>query len=170
MASNLPAAWKECTSKACPAATPPEKNSGGRTSKVGMKNTPSTCGRPCYCVLFSAPKNSANPEWTWEENSFAVAEADKKQFQWICVEPVFEGSQTSCSKGDCMITTKKKTPDGPQVETVTCSSPTRSCESPCKCTPFRLKVSGRDAKWEEQDQGCDKEPGYAYECFCVKQS
>ena len=166
--ATFPAAFKKCAAGVCPGVTT-KKNTGQDTWTIGHAAKPAnTCTKaPCGCHLFSAESTVADgaENWDWELDPSFVFKADKKKFEWICVEPVLGGKETLCATGSCASPVRKGRGDD---ETIRCA-PSEACAAPCKCVLFRWEKEKRDQKWEKVE-GFPHKPKdtYIYWCICIQ--
>ena len=142
----------------------------------------------CYCQLFKRAKGSGD-DVAWEvahEDHAGKTKyrPDKLDYKCLCVKPILEGELTidgakytlryqlcgigSCSKVDVEVL------DPPKHHEIKC---TGNCAGECKCTLFRLQVSGgggfkpENAKWDlvaKADTQFNHDDRYIFRCFCLK--
>lgn len=139
----------------------------------------------------TAAKAAVSEDIPWEvahadHEGKAKYRPDNLDYKCFCVKPILETEVTVdkekytvryqlCGQGSCDIT------NVPEVDTemkkhqdVKCFG---KCEGECKCTLFRLQVSGDDkfkpekAEWElvaKADTLVRHDSHYIYRCFCLK--
>lgn len=149
-------------------------------------------GNGCYCQLFHRRKGSADTE-PWhtagiDQSGMWKYKPDKQDYRCFCVKPILQTEITLdgvtyttqyilCGSGACALEVVTDLGGSPKYK-VKCSG---KCDGDCKCTLFRLPISGggggaggwdpKDAKWErvaKADTQVGLEDRYLYRCFCLK--
>jgi len=167
----------------CESGTCGEVKGTKNTEKKIWCHLADTCSKGgCYCQLFRRERKAPEDD-PWlvtpvDHEHLAKYDPDKWDYKCICVSPVFELTHTDdgvdytarlqlCGTGDCTLLRQKAS----TVDKLTCAG--QCADEKCKCTLFRLKMSGEPekAKWElvaKALKGVPHENGYYYRCFCLK--
>lgn len=179
-----PLAFEFCEDGTCGDPTP-----SGDNKSVSCSPSDGCTGVGCYCQLFKRRKNSPDTvpwEVAHEDHAGKTKyRPDNLDYKCLCVKPILEDELTKdgvtykvryqlCGQGSCArVDVEVLDPNGKHHE-IKC---TGNCAGECKCTLFRLQVSGgggfkpENAKWSliaKADTQYQHDDRYIYRCFCVK--